>query len=175
MVEKTNVMQQHKTISDHIPPVLVVGIDPGLETGWATYDVLYNEITEAVTTTFWGVWAKADLMNVEQVLFVVEDPARNRPVFDHNVAGVAAREKIAQNVGGNKREARLLIEGLHLRGFCVVEVRPSTQKWSSNMFRGITGYDKRVSQHVRDAARLAWGVRRWPHLIATQTNEVDDD
>lgn len=154
-----------------IPPVLVIGVDPGRETGWVVYDVLHGEITEAVTISFWEALFEAALMNPEQVLFIVEDPARNRPVFDHNARG-AAREKIAQNVGGNKREASLFIEGLRLYGFCVVEVRPSEKKWSSNLFRSITGYDRRVSQHVRDAARLCFGVQRWPQI--TQKNNEED-
>lgn len=150
---------------DRLPiPALVVGIDPGVDCGWATYDVIHGELTEARTTTFWEVIKRAQELDPRCVLFVVEDPAQNRPVFSHDEQTAPRRERIAQNVGQNKREATLLIEGLHRLGFCVVQVRPAAQKWSSNMFRGITGYDRRVSQHTRDAARLSWGVKAWPPI-----------
>ncbi len=74
----------------------------------------------------------------------------------------------------NKREATLMTQGLRGLGFCVDAVRPREAKWTSRYFRGITGYEGRVSEHVRDAARLSWGVRQWPleHRLAMQ-NETD--
>lgn len=148
--------------SGYIPPMLVVGIDPGVQTGWCVYNVLYNEIDEADTITFWEVHHRVVAYNTKQVFFIVEDPAQNRPTFDKGERDPKKREKISQNVGSNKREATLLIEGLRGLGFCVVEVKPEGSKWTSRYFRGITGFEGRVSQHVRDAARLVWGVRTWP-------------
>ena len=149
------------TTNQHISPVLVVGIDPGIDTGYAVYDVLFNELTEAVTISFWEAWNKAALMNPAQVLYVVEDPAQNKPVWNRNLPK-NANLKVAQDVGGNKREARLMIKGLRRLGFVVDAVRPEGPKWTSRYFRGITGYEGRVSEHVRDAARLAWGRQQWP-------------
>ncbi len=145
----------------YIPPVLVIGIDPGVKTGWCVYDVLHGEITEAATITLWEAYYKAETMNPDWVLFKVEDPAQNKPVWNRNLSK-DANLKVAQDVGGNKKEARLLIEGLRGLGFCVDAVRPTEGKWTSRYFRGITGYEGRVSQHVRDAGRLSWGVQQWP-------------
>lgn len=153
------------TVSDTerlVIPVLVIGIDPGAQTGYAVFDVLLSELTEARTMTFWEVVERAKELSPRLTYFVVEDPAQNRPVFLHGQPTAPQRERIAQNVGMNKREATLLIEGLHRLGFSVVRVKPTEEKWSSNMFRGVTGYDKRVSQHARDAARLCFGRKAWP-------------
>lgn len=148
-------------IKGHIPPVLVIGIDPGVDTGWCCYDVLHGEITEAMTISFWKAWNRASVLSPKQVLFIVEDPAQNKPVWNRNL-DMKTNAKVAQNVGGNKREARLMIEGLRMLGFQVDARKPDTEKWSNNFFRSVTGYEKRASQHVRDAARLCYGVRTWP-------------
>ena len=152
-----------------IPPLNVIGIDPGIKTGWCLYCVLHGVISEAITMTFWEAIKRAKQFDPKWTLFIVEDPAQNKPVWNRKLS-TEVNLKVAQDVGGNKREARLMIDGLSRMGFVVSAVRPSQGKWTSRYFRDITGYEGRVSEHVRDAARLVWGVRQWPveHRLAMQ-------
>ena len=68
----------------------------------------------------------------------------------------AMLNKIAMNAGGVVREAELLIAGLRLAGFTVVECTGTGKDWTDGLLRRITGYDKRSSQHARDAVSLCW-------------------
>ena len=146
----------------------VVGLDPGRHTGHAVYHVAEDRLASVKTLDFWQVVEDATHRDPRHTLYVVERPDLNRPTFFHGQTSPRKREKISRNVGANMREATLLIEHLKSRGFVVVEVRPSQTKWSADLFRQITGFAKRTSEHGRDAGRLCFGVRAWPSHLRYQ-------
>lgn len=135
----------------------VIGIDGGVNTGIAVYDRSKRELTTCQTMTFWGVYEEiVNLRNPRETLIIIEDPEQNRPIFKH-LHSQAAQSKLAGNVGGVKRESRLLMEGLRRRGFEVIAVRPTTGKVKADYFAQLTKWKGRTSQHARDAAMLCYG------------------
>lgn len=64
----------------------------------------------------------------------------------------------AQRVGRNKEQTHLLLEWLDRKGFEVVEMRPHLPKMDSKQFNELTGWTGRTNEHVRDAARLVYGL-----------------
>lgn len=60
-----------------------------------------------------------------------------------------------------QRESVLLAEGLRRQGFRVYLERPTTAKWDESMFRSVTKYTGKVSQHAIDSAKLVSGVSSW--------------
>lgn len=140
-------------------PRYVIGIDPGVSTGYAVWDREEKTLTNVTTLEFWGAFERAQLLKPGYVEIIIEDPTGNLPTFAKAGDGTARkREKISQNVGSNKREAQLLIEGLRRRGYTVRTVTPTKKKWDVETFRRLTGYAGQTSQHSRDAARLVWGL-----------------
>lgn len=151
---------------------LVVGIDPGTSTGWAEYSPITGELESVDTIDFHAVMERARGMERGTVLFIVEDPSQNPFFVERYILPQYRRRrslpmeevkrlcKIAGNTGGNGKEALMLIEGLKGMGHRVRAVRPTSQKWTSHMFMNITGWDKRCSQHARDAAKLCFGIKR---------------
>lgn len=85
----------------------------------------------------------------------------NDHYFGDNIR-VAA--KVAQKVGRNHETARKIVEVCRMLKFPVEERKPLRKIWgkshnekiSSEEFNALTGYTKRTSQDVRDAALLAW-------------------
>ena len=135
----------------------IIGIDPGKKTGLAIWDT-YREKYDAVKTLdFWGVH---DLLKLAYppalCVLVIEDPKQNKATFFHRETGAKKREKISRNVGANMEHATLLIERFESLGYDVRAIKPTKRKWSADTFKRETGYDKRTSEHARDAARLAW-------------------
>lgn len=135
----------------------LIGVDGGKSTGiairtadnilhlhtmdfWTAYDFITNEFTPKDTAVF------------------VEDPSKNKPVFvsKYNKREVLKALKIAQDVGGVKRESTLLINGLEREGFTVIKMRPKKKKWSHKLFCKISGWPEKdkTNEHQRDAARL---------------------
>jgi hypothetical protein len=141
------------------PKRYVVGIDPGVKTGVASFDSRLEALAELFTSDFWGV--VDHVMRVyapNDAVIVIENPKLNRPVFRErgHFDKPNVREEMAQRVGANKRDATLLIERFEALGFEVQQVRPSRRKWTAEDLLRETRWSGRSSQHARDAAALIY-------------------
>lgn len=150
----------------------VVGIDPGVKTGFAVWDRDGKRLLSVETSDFWEVFfriSSAPILRPDSALIVVE-VAHYAPVFrERKAAGKNENHaaRLAQNVGQVMREAKLLAEGFRRLGYTVQEVKPLGKKKDASgnysaeadraEFERLTGWTKQTSQHARDAARLAFG------------------
>lgn len=138
-----------------------IGIDPGLHTGVAITDHRAGMPLQLHTLDFWAtVDLLQDLFKQHQnrLLVVIENPGTHKRIIYARLdteSGAGKREKIAANVGANRREASLLIEWCRRTGIAVDATKP-LGKLSAEEFEQITGI-KHGSQHARDAARLILG------------------
>lgn len=141
----------------------IVGIDPGVNNGFANWCKTTKELIDLKTLSFWKLIIELDkLRKLKEeagldLLIIIEDPNKNRPVFDKGVQSQKAINKIAQNVGENKRIAKLLIEYCEEHGISYSAITPRTAKWDKNTFFKITNCKFECSQHARDAAKLCYG------------------
>ena len=148
---------------------IFIGIDAGQKTGVAVWD--RKQFVSIETTDFWGAigviagWLDSD----NDIIVVVEDPSQNKPVFKivavygftkgNHQSKLAAAAKVAQSVGGVKRESELIIEYCIQNNIKVIPVKPtkkSMTKLSKEAFEKITGYSGRTSEHGRDSAMLIY-------------------
>lgn len=160
--------------------MIAIGIDPGTKTGFAVWDCAAQAFIEIMTYDFWtayheglGWWARARMDN-KKLYIRVEDPSGNKPVFGRGVKG-RKNLKIAQNVGMNKKEARLLIEGYRRAGIVVDPVVPKQSKWTAQTFKQFSNWPHRTNEHQRDAARMVLGMKSMPddqYQILKQNQEV---
>lgn len=143
----------------------VVGIDPGVKTGFALWDREEKQFDWIETSTFWGVYFRLTESYVLSPLNteIVIEVAHHAPTFKHLKAEGQNKHtlsKIARNVGQVTREAQLLVEGFKRRGFTVIEQKPlgKAKKGADDraQFERLTGWTKQTSQHARDAARLCF-------------------
>lgn len=137
-----------------------VAIDPGSTTGVAVADA--DGALTTYTSDFWAV-TRATIHErwMEDAIWVVEAPYKRS--LTHSWLRQEAEDekgliKIAQNVGGNHREAELLVEGLCRRGYDVVEHDPQSGggSWSSKAGRrkvveGSLEWDGPANEHCIDA------------------------
>lgn len=106
-------------------------------------------------------WDAIDLLdhyaeNIPDAVVIIENPNLNKPVFARKV-NKKSLQRIAQNVGMNKRDAKLLINYCKKIGLDVRQVKPTSSKWDAKMLKTITGITKRSNSHVRDAIKLIYG------------------
>jgi hypothetical protein len=140
----------------------VVGLDPGKETGFALYQRKGRKLLELRTLDFWAAYdfilARHPQSETE---LVIEQPNSARPMYERtdDVEGQRVRELMAKKIGGNRREAELLVERFIAQGYEVRAVAPvHAKKWDAEEFKRMTGWPKPTNQHCRDAARLVFGL-----------------
>jgi hypothetical protein len=139
----------------------IVGIDAGKQTGFAIYDREKKQIIYHGTSDFWTVYNLViNFQKTNETRIVIETPNSKRAFYDRleTVQIQRQRERISKNIGGNRREAELLADGLEKLGFEVLRVAPSARKWTADDLCRYTKMRVRTSQHVRDAIQLVWGL-----------------
>ncbi len=143
----------------------VVGIDPGVKTGFAVWNRDEKAFEWIETSTFWGVFFRITESSVFKPVntHIVIEVAHHAPTFKHLKAEGQNKDtlsKIARNVGQVTREAQLLVEGFRRLGFTVSEQKPLGKAKNAAddraQFERLTGWTKQTSQHARDAARMVY-------------------
>lgn len=145
------------TSTEQYRPRFVIGIDPGVESGFAVWDRITRRFVSIDTLKFWDVIDRVQVFGIHEAKVIVE-VAHLAPTFRHLKAegtNVNTLSKIARNVGQVTREAQLLVEGLRRLGYDVREVKPQGKKKQAE-FKRITGWSKRTNQHERDSAMMAF-------------------
>lgn len=139
----------------------VIGIDTGVNTGVATWNVTTRQFELIKTTAIHNA-----LLYVKQMyethggsIFVrVEDP-RLRKWFQSNYKSRDEERKMLQGIGSVKRDAKIWEDFLADIGIPYEMTHPkdSKTKLNSLSFSRLTKYEKRTSEHSRDAAMLVFG------------------
>lgn len=143
--------------------MIYIGIDPGVQVGWAVWDSKEKKFKKYHTLNFWDCITSIQSYTYYPTEFkvILEDPNLNKPVFNKPGVNPDAKQKaylrIAQNIGSNKRDAQLIHEFCIENQIPIQTVKPSTEKWDAVTLKKITGIDERTSQHVRDAIKLVYG------------------
>lgn len=140
---------------------LLVGIDPGTKTGFATWDSDARKLVSIATmTAIDAMDAVAKLHEAGLLKRVMFEDARQRRWFGRTDAlvkkyGAAVRE----GAGAAKKEASMWEAFLKKRGIPYVAVAPQAgaTKWSAAYLKRVTGWTERTSEHGRDAACLVIG------------------
>ena len=136
---------------------LIVGLDPGVKTGFAIWSSterrLVDVATMSITATMRRVQAMQDAGSLHSVVF--EDARLRTGYF-----GVNASAK-QQGAGSIKRDCSIwqeFLEGLTGVPFKPVSPKSKGAKVDAALFVRLTGYTCRTSEHGRDAAMLVVGI-----------------
>ena len=137
----------------------VIGIDPGKNTGFAVFDKKLGKMAVVKSADFWGVFGMVQTYPVNSTKVVIE-VANTLKVWSEGKSGISLSKiktasKVGANVGGVRREAQLMSEGLKRLGYMVKEVHPRG-KVDADKFKRVTGYTGRTNEHSRDAGMMAF-------------------
>ena len=151
-----------------VPAKHIIGIDPGAKTGFAVWSMEQKRLTAVETYSFWETIKRLELLawelttgyaSMNAIAVKIENPNGNSLTFGADYHKSPHREKISQNVGMNKRDAQLIIEYCEREEIPVFPITPgknSMTKMKEDVFKEYTGWEKRTSQHGRDAAMLVF-------------------
>ena len=132
--------------------MLIVGIDPGVTTGFAIWSETDKRLTDVTSLGCIEAMTRCELMHRSGALkrIVLED-ARMSSRRDPNRAR-------AQGAGSVKRDCSLWGEWAELHQVPLLSIRATKgmTKWDAATFQRITGWQGRTNSHGRDAAVLVF-------------------
>jgi hypothetical protein len=135
---------------------LMIGIDPGTDTGYSLYDPHYGNLMEVshgpiLQAMEWIRRLATTLVEIE--LIRIED-ARQRRWF-----GKRSHAKL-QGAGSVKRDCKIWEEFCEYYDYNYEMVHPikGATKWNADKFQRVTGWNQRTNQNGRDAALLIFGL-----------------
>ena len=131
---------------------LCIGIDPGVNTGIAVYDMETKGII-SVNTVDIHIAMNRISGNKELIKLVRFEDARLRKYI------TGGREKL-QGAGSIKRDCKIWEDYLTWLGipFQMVAPKDNRTKLKADRFEVITGYLHSTNEHGRDAAMLVYGL-----------------
>ena len=134
----------------------IVGIDPGVNTGWATY--IDGKLMGLQTIQPIDIYAQ--IVTSEAELFVFEDSRLQSAVWIPS-KNKAVANNIARKIGQVDALCSLIEETCNRYDIKFMRVSPKAKggKMNAEDFNGLTGWSARSNQHERDAAMVAWQLR----------------
>ena len=151
-----NIYEQQKRIGDDVRMKIMIGIDTGVNTGFAVAadrgkgGELEQVESLSITQAMSKVKDSVQTWGAQNVCLYIED-ARQRTWF------TGGREK-AQGVGSVKRDAQIWEDWCKEQGYLYKMIHPAanaTKKKATEFFR-MTGWKGRTNEHARDAAMLVF-------------------
>lgn len=141
--------------------MIYIGIDTGVNTGFAVYDSQKRQLIDVKTIKLHQAMKRVEELKEEYPMAVtvrVEDP-RQRTWFGTERMSREEERKKLQGVGSVKRDATIWEDFLTDLGvsFEMVAPKRNTTKLDQVTFKNYTKWDKRTSEHGRDAAMLVYG------------------
>lgn len=142
-----------------LPQMLIVGIDPGVETGFAIWKPAPPEL---MAVESWSILnAMRLLANIkDDVALVIVEDARKRKWFG-NRADMKTQQYgagVREGVGSIKRDCAIWEEYLQGLGLPFEMRYPSATKMKAEPFARLTGWASRSNEHGRDAAMIVFGM-----------------
>jgi hypothetical protein len=133
---------------------LIVGIDPGTDTGVAVWDKTAKRLTEMKTT---------GIVEAQELIGIMHRAGSLGLVVFEDATLHGRRDKspgAAMGAGSIRRECSIWREWLEFHGipYRAISARQKGAKLSADQFVKLTGKAGRTSQHARDAAMTVWGM-----------------
>lgn len=129
----------------------IIGIDTGVNTGFAVWDRQERKFKEVCSTHIHRAMLSVNYRKEDGILVRVED-ARQRKWF-----GNSGKEQL-QGAGSVKRDAKIwedFLKDLNV-DFEMVAPKNNKTKLDAKKFKMITGWNEPTNEHSRDAAMLCF-------------------
>lgn len=137
----------------------IIGIDPGVKTGWAVWSIQHKKFEHMRTEKLHNVILMLNELHLDgEIDHVVYEDARLRRWI--NDAGMTASRKrgLAMGAGSVKRDCSIISDMLVAHSIPHIAIAPQKgmTKWPAEKFERMTGWERRTSDHARDAAMLVF-------------------
>lgn len=142
-----------------------IGIDPGVNTGFAVFHRWEKSLKEIRTMSFWECYLHILKTYAPDDCELFVEWTKHLGIYARYEGQVKKGKgdeirkmmSIVRKVGSVIRETELLVAGLEAAGYKVIKAGVADKDtWNDKFFKMITKHPKTVSQHARDACCLCW-------------------
>jgi hypothetical protein len=140
---------------------LVVGIDPGVTTGYAEWDAAARMLRTVEGLKIHVAMQRVAMLHMAGNLsHVVFEDARMRTYFGERKSHAEERARL-QGAGSVKRDSTIWEDFLTDLGVPIQAVSPQEKgaKYNAAGFARLTRWEKPTNEHGRDAALLVFGTK----------------
>lgn len=140
--------------------MLYIGIDPGVNTGFAVWDSTRREFVEVSCLRIDQALEKTlDIVRAYPRTRVIFEDARQRKFFEKEGNLSEYRGKL-MGAGSVKRDSAIWEDFLkaHRIGYWAKPPQKGATKLSAERFAALTRWTQRTNEHARDAAMLVFGM-----------------
>ena len=142
--------------------MILIGVDPGVNTGLAVWDTWLKKLTEVSSLTILDAIEHVKELYITEGsrVFVIVEDARKRKGFYGRADSAQAKSGagIREGVGSVKRDCSIWEEFL-TRERIPFEMRyPRNTKEDAAAFQRLTGWAGRTNEHSRDAGLIVFGM-----------------
>jgi hypothetical protein len=137
---------------------IAIGIDTGVNTGFAIWDIDNKEFLSIKTYTIHI--AMAALLNADEMFEIKEVRVEDARLWKYGHYGVKSNPDKLQGVGAVKRDAKIWEDFLTDYNIPFKLVRPNKNitKWTAKKFKTHTKCELKTNEHNRDAAMLVYNL-----------------
>lgn len=139
--------------------MILIGIDPGKDTGLAIWDASFRRcFIDVKTCGIVEAMARIREMDLRSIGAVFMEDARLRKYLPQEKSNSEYRGKL-MGAGSIKRDSAIWEEFCKYYNIPLVKLKPAQgmTKWTQDYFEKVTGWKGRTSHHCRDAALLVFG------------------
>jgi len=143
--------------------VIVVGIDPGVTTGYAEWDAAARRLVACAGLKIHEAMRRIAVLHAAgQLSHVIFEDARLRTWFgDRKRMSREEEIKRLQGAGSVKRDSTIWEDFLTDHGIPFRALSPQEKgaKYDASQFKRLTGWDQPTNEHGRDAGLLVFGTK----------------
>lgn len=151
----------------------LIGIDPGVETGIAVKDLKTGHFVEIVTEPIHRAFRRVWQWQGQGKIAVFVEDARKRKWFNDKGLSAKASRGLAMGGASVKRDCKAWEDMLVDANIPHLLIAPKNNKTkvAATYFKQLTGWERRTSNHSRDAAMLIFTANqknlsiRLPRLV----------
>lgn len=140
--------------------MLYIGIDPGVNTGFAVWDSTRREFVEVSSLRIDQALERTlGIFRADPLVKVIFEDARRRKFFEKEKNLSEYRGKL-MGAGSVKRDSAIWEDFLkaHRIDYWTKPPQKGATKLSAERFAALTRWTKRTNEHARDAAMLVFGI-----------------
>jgi D-alanine-D-alanine ligase-like ATP-grasp enzyme len=133
--------------------MILIGIDPGVNNGFAVYNPHTKKLIQVAALKTWEVLKRLSVERTEEYTVYIKDPTTWKPFKGSR--NQSSKLKGAGSVTARFKAIQEFMDDHNIKYVCV-PIQGNAKKMDAQLFKKVTGWEGQTNEHGRDAALLVF-------------------